>query len=369
MEIFPVMQAERFEQVVFCHHPDIGLRAIIVIHDTTLGPALGGTRMWPYASEAEALTDALRLARGMTYKAAAAGLNAGGGKAVIIGDPKKDKSEALFRAFGRFVESLKGRFITGEDVGIDVNDVEYMAMETRYVVGLSREHGGGGDPSPVTAYGVMQGIRACLLERFGSQDIRGRRIVIQGLGKVGFHLARLLSRHGATVIGADIDPDRVAFARRHIPKLQVVEPEAVYDVEADVFAPCALGGILNDATIPRLRAPIVAGAANNQLAEDRHGDLLHRRGILYAPDYVINAGGLINVYVEIEGYDRRRAITLTRGIFYNLRRVFEISRRENVPTHIAADRMAEERIAAIRRVRNLHVEQPYLARYPRYARP
>lgn len=350
------MEEFRHEEVIFCQNKDVGLRAIIAIHDTTLGPALGGTRMWPYKTEEEALLDALRLSRAMTYKAAAAGLNLGGGKAVIIGDPKKDKSEALFRAFGRFVESLKGRFITGEDVGIDVNDIEYMYMETRYVSGLSPAHGGGGDPAPVTAFGVLQGMQACVQEKLGRDSLKGLSVAVQGLGHVGFNLAARLLDEGAHVIGTDIDPEKVERARSEL-KIEIVNPEEIYDVDAHIFAPCALGAVLNDQTIPRMRFKIIAGAANNQLEEDRHGVELHRRGILYAPDYVINAGGLINVYVELEGYDRERALRMTRGIYYNLRRVFDISKRENIPTFQAADRLVEERIAMVRRLKSMYTGQ------------
>ena len=354
----PLAKMEEFghEEVIFCQNKDVGLRAIIAIHDTTLGPALGGTRMWPYKTEEEALLDALRLSRAMTYKAAAAGLNLGGGKAVIIGDPKTDKSEALFRAFGRFVESLKGRFITGEDVGIDVNDIEYMYMETRYVSGLSPAHGGGGDPAPVTAFGVIQGMQACVQEKLGRDSLKGLSVAVQGLGHGGFNLAARLLEEGAHVIGADIDPEKVERARSEL-KIEIASPEEIYDVDADIFAPCALGAVLNDHTIPRMRFKIIAGAANNQLEEDRHGVELHRRGILYAPDYVINAGGLINVYVELEGYDRERALRMTRGIYYNLRRVFDISRRENIPTFQAADRLVEERIAMVRRLKSMYTGQ------------
>ncbi len=354
----PLAKMEEFghEEVIFCQNKDVALRAIIAIHDTTLGPALGGTRMWPYKTEEEALLDALRLSRAMTYKAAAAGLNLGGGKAVIIGDPKKDKSEALFRAFGRFVESLKGRFITGEDVGIDVNDIEYMYMETRYVSGLSPAHGGGGDPAPVTAFGVLQGMQACVQEKLGRDSLKGLSVAVQGLGHVGFNLAARLLDEGAHVIGTDIDPEKVERARSEL-KIEIVNPEEIYDVDAHIFAPCALGAVLNDQTIPRMRFQIIAGAANNQLEEDRHGVELHRRGILYAPDYVINAGGLINVYVELEGYDRERALRMTRGIYYNLRRVFDISKRENIPTFQAADRLVEERIAMVRRLKSMYTGQ------------
>lgn len=353
MGVFDVqMGAYGHEQLTFCQNREVGLKAIIAIHDTTLGPALGGTRMWHYESEEEAVVDALRLARGMTYKAAAAGLNMGGGKGVIVADPGKDKSEPLFRAYGRFVESLQGRFITGEDVGVDVNDVEYMFMETRYVAGLSETHGGGGDPASVTAFGVLQGLKACVLEVFGSDVLKGRSVALQGLGNVGFHLGRLLKEQQVQVMACDIDPQKAALARERL-GIDVVDPDEIYDLEADIFSPCALGAVVNDRTLPRLRFKIIAGAANNQLEEDWHGEELDRRGILYAPDYVINAGGMINVFVELEGYDRTRALRMSRGIYYNLRKVFEIAGEEGLPTSQAADRMVERRITTLRQLKSL----------------
>jgi len=353
MSYFEKMDGMGHEELIFCRMREVGLRAIIAIHDTTLGPALGGTRMWPYSSEAEAITDALRLARGMTYKAAAAGLNMGGGKAVIIGDPKKDKSEALFRAFGRFIETLKGRFITGEDVGVDVNDVEYMFMETRFVTGLSRAHGGGGDPAPVTAFGVLQGIRACTEERLNTAELKNMVVAIQGLGNVGFHLAKLLKNEGARIVGSDIDPEKARYARTAL-DVEIVSPGEIDAVEADIFAPCALGSVINDKSLERMKFKIIAGAANNQLEEDRHGLELYRRNILYAPDYVI--------FVELEGYDRERAMRMSRAIYYNLRKVFQIAKRENVSTNLAADKLVEERIAMMHHLKGIYTGQ-YLSRF------
>ncbi len=346
---FDEMQELGHEQLVFCRNADVGLRAIIAIHDTALGPALGGVRMWPYKSEAEAVHDALRLARGMTYKAAAAGLNLGGGKAVIIGDPKREKSEALFRAFGRFVETLAGRYITAEDVGTDVNDMEYIYMETPHVTGVATAHGGSGDPSPVTAYGIVQGLKACALEKFGTDSLQNLKVAIQGLGNVGYHLAEYLKGEGARVSACDIDANRARRAEEEL-GIHIVSPDEIYDVSCDVFSPCALGAVINDRTIPRLKCRVVAGGANNQLEEDRHGDELQSRGLLYAPDYVINAGGLINVYSELEGYNQDRAIRMTRGIYYNLRRVFDIAKQVGIPTYRAADRLAEERINLLQRI-------------------
>jgi leucine dehydrogenase len=336
------------EQVVYCRDAASGLRAIIAVHDTTLGPALGGTRMWPYRSELEALTDVLRLSEGMTYKAAVTGLNLGGGKAVILGDPGRDKSEALLRAHGRFVDSLGGRYITAEDVGITVADVETMAMETRFVTGILSTPGGSGDPGPVTAFGVYHGIRACATRVWGEPVLEGRRVAVQGAGSVGSHLARHLAEEGARLWISDLDAARarrVAEATGAV----VVDPEAIFDVEADVFAPCALGAVVNDATIPRLRVRVVAGAANNQLAEDRHGDELARRGILYAPDFVINAGGLINVYLELQGYDPEVARSKARGIYDTLLAIFERAEADAIPTHRAAERLAEARIRDVGR--------------------
>jgi leucine dehydrogenase len=344
MDFFQQMVEMEHERVLFCSNPDVGLKAIIAVHSTTLGPGLGGVRMWPYGSTEEAYIDALRLSRGMTYKAAAAGLHLGGGKAVIIGDSKKDKSEELFRAFGRYVESLGGLYITAEDVGTAMEDMEIVQHETRWVTGVSPELGGGGDPSPVTAFGTLQGIKAAVQFKLGEDSLKGRSVAIQGLGSVGGYLAKYLRDEGAKVFGTDIDAEAVAQARDEL-GVEIVPPGEILEVECDVVAPCALGAVINDASIPKLRCRIVAGAANNQLADDRHGQELHDRGILYAPDYVINAGGLINVYNELIGYNREIAMRMARGIYGNMARVFEISRTQSIPTHVAADRLAEERIA------------------------
>jgi leucine dehydrogenase len=334
------------EQVVFCHNPDIGLKAIIAIHNTVLGPALGGTRMWPYKNDAEALDDVLRLSRGMTYKNAVAGLNLGGGKAVIIGDPATDKSEALFRAFGQFVDSLGGRYITAEDVGIDVNDMEFVFRETQFVTGVHQVHGGSGDPSPFTAYGTMQGLMAALNRRFGDEEIGKYSFAVQGLGHVGFEFAKLLSERGAKLFVTDIHQDRIDRAVSEL-GAEAVGPDDIYDVDVDVYSPCALGGTLNEQTLPRIKAKVVCGAANNQLANNAIGDELERRGVLYAPDYAVNAGGVMNVSLEIDGYNRERAMRMMRSIYHNLTRIFEISERDGIPTYQAADRLAEERIATI----------------------
>jgi len=351
--VFERMRESGHEQVVFCHDRVSGLKAIIAIHDTTLGPALGGCRMWPYASEEEALIDVLRLSRGMTYKNAAMGLNFGGGKAVIIGDPRRDKSEELFRAFGKFVESLGGRYITAEDVGTTTDDIATVAAETRYVVGLPERSG---DPSPATAYGVFRGIKASLREVFGDESLSGRTVAVQGIGNVGYHLCRYLHEAGARLIVTDIFQDRVRQAVESFDATAVPADE-IYDVECDVFAPCALGAILNDDTIPRLKCRIVAGSANNQLAEPRHAAELARRGILYAPDYVINGGGVMNVSEEYHpsGYNRDRAYARVARIYDKLQQVYAISRSEGITTAEAADRMAEDRIARLGRLKAFHL--------------
>ncbi|HVS01621.1 MAG TPA: Glu/Leu/Phe/Val dehydrogenase [Thermoanaerobaculia bacterium] len=354
MPFFEQIESMGHERVVICSNPDVGLKAIIAVHSTTLGPGLGGVRMWKYKSDEEALVDALRLARGMTYKAAAAGLNLGGGKAVILGDSKKEKSEALFRAFGRYVESLGGLYITAEDVGTDMEDMELILTETRWVTGVSPAHGGSGDPSPVTAYGTLQGITAAVRWKYGEPELAGRSVAIQGLGSVGHHLAGYLVERGAKVFGCDIDPDALSQAEEM--GVEIVPPDDIYGVDCDIFAPCALGAVLNDRTIPRLRCDIVAGAANNQLEqEQRDADLLTERGILYAPDFVINAGGLINVYNELLGhYNQERALRMTRTIYLNLTRVFDIAEHDGITTALAADRLAEERLATVRKLGTKH---------------
>ncbi|MCO5054600.1 Glu/Leu/Phe/Val dehydrogenase dimerization domain-containing protein [Thermomonas sp.] len=344
--IFETLDTFGHEQVVFCHNKDAGLKAIIAIHNTVLGPALGGTRMWPYASEAEALNDVLRLSRGMTYKNAVAGLNIGGGKAVIIGDPAKDKSEALFRAFGQFVDSLGGRYITAEDVGIDVNDMEYVYRETQYVTGVHQIHGGSGDPSPFTAYGALQGLMATLNKKFGDEDVGKYSYAVQGLGHVGMEYVKLLKERGAKIFVTDIHKDRVEKAVTDF-GAEAVAPDAIYDVEADVYSPCALGGTVNEQTLPRFKFKVICGAANNQLSTDAIGDEVVKRGILYAPDYAVNAGGVMNVALELDGYNRERAMRMMRTIYHNLTRIYEIADRDGIPTYRAADRLAEERISAI----------------------
>ena len=350
MEIFKYMGKYGYEQLVFCHDKTSGLKAMIAIHDTTLGPALGGTRMWNYDTEDEAIEDVLRLSRGMTYKAAAAGLNLGGGKAVIIGDSKTEKTEELWRAFGRFVQSLGGRYITAEDVGTSVQDMDYVNLETDHVTGVSKAKGSSGDPSPKTAYGTFRGIQACAMEAWGSDDLKDKVVTVQGVGHVGYYLCEYLHQVGAKLIVCDIDQNAIDRVVSDF-GAEVVAPDAIYGVECDVFAPCALGAVINDATIPQLKCKIIAGASNNVLAEDRHGDMVQEKGIIYAPDYVINAGGLMNVADELSGYNEERAMDKISTIYDNIAKVIEISKRDNIPTYKAADRMAEERIEKIGRVR------------------
>jgi leucine dehydrogenase len=363
MDVFSSPAFDEHEQVNFFYDRSSGLKTIVALHDTTLGPAVGGCRMWPYATEADAITDVLRLSRGMTFKAAMADMPYGGGKTVIIGDPCTDKSEALFRALGRAIDTLGGRYYTGEDVGTGPTDMDWAGEETRYVLGRTRG-GGSGDPSPVTARGVWLGIRAAVRHKLHRSDLAGVRVAIQGLGHVGYNLARLLAQDGARLIVADVEPTRVERAADEL-AAKVVPIDAVLSAECEVLAPCALGGVLNDDTIPRLACQIVAGAANNQLLEDRHGAALHARGILYAPDYVINAGGLINIAQELQpgGYERARALAQVEAIGTTLAEVFERATRAGLPTHEVADRIARERIAAARRRQS----RPALAAVPKRA--
>jgi leucine dehydrogenase len=354
MNLFETIEKTEHEEIIFCHNKDAGLKAIIAIHNTILGPALGGLRMYPYATEEQALTDVLRLSRGMTYKAAVSGLNLGGGKSIIIGDPKKDKSEALFRAFGRFLDSLGGRYITAEDVGIDVNDMEYVYQETENVVGVHQMHGGSGDPSPFTAYGTLQSIRASLEKKFGNQDVGKYSYAIQGVGHVGLELVKLIHAEGGKMFVTDVNKDVLDICKQQY-GCEIVGLDEIYGVDADVYCPCALGGTVNDASIEQFKFAIVCGSANNQLLETRHGDELEKRGIIYAPDYAVNAGGLMNVSIELQGYNRERAMRMTRNIYYNISNIFKIADRDNIPTWRAADRMGEERIAMMGKIK-----QPYM---------
>lgn len=345
------------EQVVFFSDPSCNLKAIVAIHNTVLGPALGGTRMWPYKSEEEALYDVLRLSRGMTYKAAVSGLNLGGGKAVIIGDPEKDKSEALFRSYGRFIESLNGRYITAEDVNISVENIEHVFTETDHVVGVAQIHGGSGDPAPYTARGVFRGMEASCVKMFGDKSLNGKVVAIQGVGAVGHHLVEILHKHGAKILFTDINKNNIQKLKEDFPSAEFVNPDDIYSVNCDIFAPCALGATINDRTMPQLKCKIIAGSANNQLAEDRHGQELRERKILYAPDYLINAGGLMNVSTEYEGWSHTKSKRMVDTIFEKTLEIFEISDERNITSNKAADIVAERRLNAMAKIKSAYLGQ------------
>jgi leucine dehydrogenase len=338
------MMVNDHEQILFCNDNQTGLRAIIAIHNTVLGPSLGGTRMWAYKNEMEALNDVLRLSRGMTYKSAVAGLNLGGGKAVIIGDARKDKSEALFRRFGQFVDSLGGKYITAEDVGINPTDMTMVNMETNHVAGLP---GKSGDPSPVTAFGVYHGMKACAKEAYGNDSLKGKKIVVQGVGHVGEYLVELISKEGAKVFISDIHEDTLKKVSAKY-GATVIGVNDVYDQEMDIYAPCALGATVNDDTLAKLKCQIIAGAANNQLKDEKiHGEVVMKKGIVYAPDYVINAGGIINCYTEVAGKSSDWAMKNAENIYTTVLNVIKESKENNIPTYLAANRLAEKRIQSI----------------------
>ena len=352
--IFDYMRRYDYRKLVMCNDASSGLRAIIAIHSTSLGPATGGLRMWPYASEEEAIFDALRLARGMTYKYAAAGVNLGGGKAVIIGDPKRDKSEALLRALGRFIDQLGGEYMTGEDVGTTLADMEVIFSETNHVVTLPKHCGGAGDIAPATALGAVAATKACAKRVWGTNELKGRKIALQGLGAVGYKALRMLVQEGAQVIVTDVDSEKVDAAIAEF-GVTSVAPQDIYKQDVDIFAPYALGAVINDETIPQLRAKVVAGSANNIFAEERHGDELERRGIVYAVDYVANSGGTIFDTDRLRkgGFQPDRAMANVRKIYDRIEEVFRLAERDHIPCYTAADRLAEQRIAAIKAVRLL----------------
>ncbi len=339
MSVFTSENFDRHESLIFKNDEESGLKAIIAIHNTVRGPALGGCRMWPYATEEEAISDALRLSRGMTYKSAMVDLSYGGGKAVIIGDPKRDKSEKLLRSFGRMVESLAGRYYTGEDVGMTVPDMDIVAEETNCALGLSD---GTGDPSKATSFGVLKGIQAAMKFKYGRDDLKGVRVAVQGLGNVGFHLCEYLNQADASLVVTDIDP---AKAKRVAEKFEAVvaEPDKIHSANVDVFSPCALGAIINDQSLPEIRASIIAGSANNQLAEPHHGEELMAKDILYAPDYVVNAGGLIDVANVSEDYDAEKTLDQVARIYDRLLEIFAKSVADGQSTASVADSLAEER--------------------------
>lgn len=353
-DIFTQLQAHDHEQLVFCQDKQTGLKAIIAIHNTVLGPGLGGTRIWNYASEADAVQDVLRLSRGMTYKAAISGLNLGGAKAVIIGDAKTIKTEALMRKFGRFVENLSGKYITAEDVNTTTRDMEYVNMETDHVVGLPESMGGGGDPSPVTAYGTYMGMKAAVKHAFGNDSLAGKKVAVQGIGKVGGHLLEHLHKEGAKLFITDINEEMLSKYSQDF-GATVVKGDEIYGLDVDVFAPCALGAILNTENIAKLKCKVVAGAANNQLAdEDIHGPMLVEKGIAYAPDFLINAGGLINVYQEHIGYNRETAFRNTEHIYDVTAQILKLAAEKKIHSQKAATELAEKRISDI-----LHVRSTY----------
>ncbi|WP_317173242.1 Glu/Leu/Phe/Val dehydrogenase dimerization domain-containing protein [Hymenobacter duratus] len=351
--VFGQIAEHQHEQVVFCHDHETGLRAIIGIHNTVLGPALGGTRMWHYASDMEALNDVLRLSRGMTYKAAISGLNLGGGKAVIIGDQTM-KTEALLRKFGRFVKNLNGKYITAEDVNMTTKDMEYIRMETKHVAGLPESMGGSGDPSPVTAFGTYMGMKAAAKKAFGSDSLAGKRIAVQGVGHVGTYLLEYLQKEGAQLVVTDYYEDRALEAAARF-GARAVGLDEIYDQEVDIYSPCALGATINDNTIDRLKCRVIAGCANNQLkSENVHGPALVERGIVYAPDFLINAGGLINVYSEVVGGSRQTALTQTEKIYDYTTQVLNKAEQEQSHPQAAAIRQAEERIASLGKVKSTY---------------
>ncbi len=350
--VFGQISFDGHEQIVFCNDEDTGLKAIIGIHNTVLGPALGGTRMWSYQSEWDALNDVLRLSRGMTYKAAITGLNLGGGKAVIIGDAKTQKNDALMRRFGEFVHSLSGKYITAEDVGMETRDMDVVREVTPHVTGISESKGGAGNPSPITAYGVYMGMKAAAKHQFGTENLAGKKVLVQGVGHVGETLVKHITDEGAKVVLNDINEARLeALSKKY--GANVVLGNDVYGLDVDIYAPCALGATINDVTIEQLRAKVIAGAANNQLADEiKHGRMLKEKGIAYAPDFLINAGGIINVYAELEGYGKDEIIRKTENIYNTTLDIFRLSQEENITTHRAAFNIAQNRIDTRKKAQN-----------------
>jgi leucine dehydrogenase len=346
--VFEKMQEMGHEQVVFCQDPNTGLNAIIAVHNTTLGPALGGTRLWDYKSHEDAIIDALRLSRGMTYKSAISGLNLGGGKAVLIGDAAKLKSEAYWRRYGKFVNSLNGKYITAEDVNTSSSDMEYIGMETEFVTGKPEYMGGSGDPSPLTAYGVYMGMKAAAKKAWGSDSLTGKKILVQGAGHVGQYLMGHLVGEDARVFTCDINDAKLKSAVEKYPSVQVILNENIFDLDMDIYAPCALGATVNTESINKMKCPVIAGAANNQLADENvHGPMLVKKGIIYVPDFLINAGGIINISIELDGYNYERAINTVGKIYNRTLEIFDVAEKENVHTQLAAMRIAEKRMKDI----------------------
>lgn len=340
--IFETLRDDNYEQIIFCNDTAVGLKAIIAIHSSALGPATGGCRMWNYRNEGEALTDVLRLSKGMTYKAAISNLSLGGGKSIIIGDISQ-KTPELLKRFGDFVETLHGNYITAKDVGIDSKDLKIIKSRTPHILGIAGEANSSGDPSPVTAWGVYNGMRACAEKAFKTKSLSGVRVALQGLGAVNYSLAKHLIEEGAVLTGCDISKDAIERAKKDFP-IQIVGPENIFDVDCDVFSPGALGAIINSQTIPKFKCKVIAGAANNQLATDSDGDALVKRGILYAPDYAINAGGLINISHEKEGYNRDRAWNQVAKIYDTIKMILDQSEAEKTCTYLIANRIAENRV-------------------------
>jgi leucine dehydrogenase len=350
--IFNQLSTYGHKKVAFCNDPDTGLKAIIAIHDTTLGPALGGIRMWAYKTEADALDDVLRLSKSMTYKAAISGLNLGGGYAVIIGDSRKDKTEALMRKFGRFIKNMNGEFIAAEDVGTSPRDMEYIRMETQHVTGVPETIGGSGDPAPIAALGVFMGIKASVKELFGTDSLTGKSVIVQGIGKVGENLVKLLRDENVKVYISDINEERTGNISKKY-GAEVVSNNSIFDIDADIYSPCALGATVNTHTISKLKCSIIAGSANNQLEDESlHGQMLLEKGILFAPDYVINAGGIINCYSELMGFSKKRTLQLTENIYEATRNVLKLSKAESISTIEAANKIVEKRITDINKVKS-----------------
>ena len=349
MAVFEKIRADNYEQIVFCQDSKVGLKAIIALHNTALGPATGGCRMWNYRNEEEALTDVLRLSKGMTYKNSISNLPLGGGKSIIIGDASQ-KTPALLQRFGEFVETLKGHYITAKDVGIDSSDLKVIKTKTSHILGIAGEANSSGDPSPVTAWGVYNGMLACAEKAFGGKSLKGLHLALQGLGAVNYYLLKYLAQEGAKVTACDINAEAVDRAKKEF-GVSIVSPEEIYDVACDMFSPGALGAVINPQTIPRLKCKVVAGAANNQLATEADGETLRKRGILYAPDYAINAGGVINISHEREGYSKEKAFDHVAKIYDTIKNILEVSERDGQPTNLVANRIAEDRVREAERAR------------------
>lgn len=349
MSVFELIQTDNYEQIIYCNDTKVGLKAIIAIHNSALGPATGGCRMWNYRNENEALNDVLRLSKGMTYKASISGLPLGGGKSIIIGDHNQ-KTPELLKRFGDFVETFKGNYITAKDVGIDSSDLKTIKTRTSHILGIAGEANSSGDPSPVTAWGVYNGMLACAEKAFGAKNLKGLHIALQGLGAVNYHLLKYLHQEGAKVTACDINKEAIDRAQKEF-GVQIVNPESIYDVACDIFSPGALGAVVNEQTLSRFKCKVIAGAANNQLATEKEGEALLKKGILYAPDYAINAGGLINICHERDGYNRDKAYAHVAKIYDTIKNILEVSSQDKQPTNLVANRIAEDRVREAERAR------------------